>query len=407
MLPTEKFFRNLYPYIVDDEWEENGNIKEGKMRNPNAKEKTYTFNPDSRLENQSLMQDAYSFHTEMGEKLEFNGETYLVAGSHIATIWNWEKLDKSFLLTGLVKPKIPGWQPHTKGDGIDGDGDCVVPLKSASTLETNGTLRKFYAKDVTHGELRNNKNVRQAIEIILMGTDITTITNAVRALPDIDTNPFGVSWWTKLFVGSPVELHIYDSWGNHIGPNPDRTLIESTPPATYFITGGSSESTTAFIPNDRTYKIEIYGTEANGIASGLEDKSSTFGLVLTQFAGGTILKTMSYTNIEILPSSIGTLDYDPSSPVPPVLKLDIDGDGTIDKVITPAGYTAKAGARNFIIQSFFIRDRGNEPHPTDLEQVCVAKTAASTLPDRYIRQLKLFHDRGTIGQFDPALSWLR
>ncbi len=83
--------------------------------------------------------------------------------------------------------------------------------------------------------------------------------------------------------------------------------------------------------------------------------------------------------------------YPPTGGADAIVDLDDnDGDAT----------TPRAGVRNTTLIAFTIEDDGAQTAGTSIEYICVQKTTASTLPDQYVYQLKLFHDDGGDGAYD-------
>jgi hypothetical protein len=66
-------------------------------------------------------------------------------------------------------------------------------------------------------------------------------------------------------------------------------------------------------------------------------------------------------------------------------------DGQISSTLT-ASPTPSAGERNVVLEAFDVTDTDTDGYPLDIEYICVQKTAESTLPDKYIFQLKLAID---------------
>lgn len=74
----------------------------------------------------------------------------------------------------------------------------------------------------------------------------------------------------------------------------------------------------------------------------------------------------------------------------------------------------EAGTTNFVVQRFAITDSTPpllNPLPTEIEWICVRKEGGSTLPDRYIQQIKLYLDNVAVGTLDlpgdPLLGVIR
>ena len=327
LLPTRKFF-SMYRAIFDDRYPSDtagAGLLNGGGNPSAALLTTYSENEDSKLENQDLILDALRFHGEgpmgMGEILRFSGETYLIVGSGVPTALIVQK--------SLIR-KIDISETDWDAFAIDGDG--TVPLHSADGLEVeNGTRCVSYIEE-EHGNLTKNGKVQDNVLTILQGNNPDQICKKIAPTPaqpfidkdgflkKVSSTPLGVKV-DKIHVKSPVYLRVLDSQGNLIGPNENKDILAVPPRTNYLILGNS---TTAFLPSEETYKVDL-----EAFAGG------AFGFEITQFQNETITKTIDYGVINISAQSKATLDYNPSSPTPPSIKLDHDGNGTVDLIIPP------------------------------------------------------------------------
>ena len=117
----------------------------------------------------------------------------------------------------------------------------------------------------------------------------------------------------EISVHSPVALDIYDNQGHHTGLT--ASGVQNQIPNSYYLPFG--EGKYAGVPADTMGKVVLSG-EAAG----------TFTLDITK--GGA--KT-EFTDIPVLPVSMATFDL---SSTAPMLRVDFDGDGTTDEIISSA-----------------------------------------------------------------------
>lgn len=127
-------------------------------------------------------------------------------------------------------------------------------------------------------------------------------------------------------LGSPAELHLYDTEGRHVGPDDAGGVDLEIPGARYFETT-VPKHTAIFVPNAglaTDYRVLVVGT-----GSGKMD--------IETFVGDQRSSTVSHQAYLGIPVSLGTeagLELHPTDSIP--LDLDTDGDGTFETQQTPA-----------------------------------------------------------------------
>ena len=103
----------------------------------------------------------------------------------------------------------------------------------------------------------------------------------------IETMPTG--WPDLAVIGthSPVDLHIYDPLGRHVGKNYDTQSIEIQIPNATYHRGRDGELVTIPNPMKGEYRIEIVGTEPG-----------TFSLVMFRITDDAVVYWEEYTNLD-------------------------------------------------------------------------------------------------------------
>ncbi len=123
---------------------------------------------------------------------------------------------------------------------------------------------------------------------------------------------------------SPVKVHIYDSLGNHVGPN-ETGEIDSNIPGVYLYDPDNDK----FIiqtSDDLTFKIKATA-------------SGEFGFILTTRQKPPLTETtVTYNGISITEKTVATLNTGSNNP-DYLMEVDIDGDGSIDLIKTPDNIT--------------------------------------------------------------------
>jgi pimeloyl-ACP methyl ester carboxylesterase len=257
--------------------------------------------------NQNLLNNSVAFQQELNMPATLRlVDSYQIAGYNMST-------------HGLIKEKYKqnGSYDNADFDPIDGDG--TVPLIS-STLggqvkryvgtfwddyyyePTYNPAKTYLIKGVDHSELQKNDTVIKQVLQILDG-------NPAR-VPGMDWRA-KLSSTLKIRVESPVDLHVYDQEGNHVGPVDEFTYDENIPTATYTESGHTK---TTVVENG------IYNVKLDGTGTG----TATLILQLYNEIGETV-KTVRFDHVEVNPDTVITTTTDMNNPIQ--LVIDKNGDG--------------------------------------------------------------------------------
>jgi hypothetical protein len=216
-------------------------------------------------------------------------------------------------------------------------GDGTVPLGSAELISGHSTVADYYIlkkynKDYSeHQKLPSSPPVSEIVQGLLSDPIKTSgWTNAEY----ISTTPPGskiVSSTFQVTVGSPVELHAYDSLGRHTGPTSDSTW-EASIPGSVYITGNLKDyhsSKTIMLSDSFQYRIVIKA----------QDTVGTFDLMLINFVDSMTTKEAMFDTVAINPTTTAVCSLTTVSGSL-LLSIDKNGDGTVDTTITPSEYTS-------------------------------------------------------------------
>lgn len=204
------------------------------------------------------------------------------------------------------------------------DGDNTVITYSADTLDGEkyyvdlAQNNKIFAFRINrdHADILEVNEVRNLLKKVITD-DVVTIDSIIKAQKP--TDPVTKN---RLSVHSPASINLYDIDGNHTGlvlsgAGEFPILEEQISNSTYFELG---EGKYVSIPNDQSVTAVIKGT---GIGSFiLEFETGADG----NYTGGKI-----YNAIPVNSNTVATLDITEAGVSP--LKLDIDGNGTVDAII--------------------------------------------------------------------------
>ena len=280
-------------------------------------------------------QHPYPYITEAGT-LDYNQiKNLLTTLGHNAALFNpseiFHSMDSTLSNTNSVDVTvIAGSGQPTLGQiieqktvsllGIEGNhkdiriinGDDTVPLFSASLNDSSKNLSylgqaKIYYTNQRHGNLVTNGPALNLVKNILDGNI---------QLPDgVSMQPYKLTGST-LSVHSPVNIHVYDSNGNHSGPTPDGDFEANIPGSSYDTLG---DAKFIYLPDSGVYSIKFEATD-NG----------SFDFKIRKFENDENTNTILYKEIPLTNQTKAETTFDTSSTLPPLIKVDKNGDGTID-----------------------------------------------------------------------------
>jgi len=193
-----------------------------------------------------------------------------------------------------------------------GPGDGTVPFSSSTAIISN---KEFYVKKADHGQMPSNSTVRKLVTGILGNSP-----DYSDSLPGLitDTNKCKVSG-KLISVHSPVDLHIYDSQGNHVGPDDNGGYEENIQGVVYEVLGGNKF---VFLP---TLEGEEYGLKLNATDTGF------FDLRVGNILDDENLETVYYNSVAISNFSKAEMVVNDNS-LDTELQLDYNGTGNYETV---------------------------------------------------------------------------
>jgi|GEM_PF-4251886 len=218
---------------------------------------------DEKNQNPTMFQSAEDFYGQNLQDLDFFGiETYNISGCKTPT-----QAAYSFDIFGSI-----GQTGYTSGDG-------TVPLVSADYVNVP-TEDKFYVKNGDHAELPSTNGVKELILAILQENQQNLSGNISDNQSFCDVNGKSLAWH------SPVEVHIYDSNGNHTGPI-DGGIEYGIPGIDYDVIGHDKFM---FLPTDegQEYQIEAVGEE-----------EGSFDLTISSVQNGQYQTTRVFNDIPV------------------------------------------------------------------------------------------------------------
>ncbi|MEC0248475.1 S8 family serine peptidase [Paenibacillus chitinolyticus] len=188
------------------------------------------------------------------------------------------------------------------------NGDGTVPIISANI--GNLLNKNAYYVRAEHSNIPSNYSARNAVKNILLNKKDSI------QLPRVPKS----SRKFKLKIECPVDLHVYDSLGNHMGRTKGEEYAEDIESGSYF---ESDDMKIAFLNKDN-YNLVLKGTGEGEMTYTLQEWDEADKLV----------KTIRFDNVAIHPTTQITSNTNLDDQI--VLKVDNEGDGIVDTIITPS-----------------------------------------------------------------------
>src|SRR3989338_3744933 len=290
MLPSKEYFNQAPGY-----W---GEIDRHVFGNNTAI--VYDYNTSmQRLKdaglNASLIDRAEVFHDPGFESFDFSGtgvDAYSIVGCQTPTL-------QTMLVKSFGKDKI-----------LYGPGDETVPLASSSHIK--GTTM-FYSLDAVHGTMFTAEGTRHKIVNLIAGTQLP------EPLFAQDPGDCLLNGW-QFSSHSPVTLHVYDQFGNHLGPNPEGGLDTEIPGSSYDTISGQ---TFVFVPAGLAYTVTLDATD-----------KGEFSFYSTKIFHNEAVSTAYYHEVPIVKDSEANIVIQEDNTQ--VIYLDSDGNGVLDAAIEPS-----------------------------------------------------------------------
>ena len=203
------------------------------------------------------------------------------------------------------------------------EGDKTVVLPSAVAMDTETYYvnldehNEYLKRNREHASILEPPSVRVAIHNIIEG-----VSNVTSGLPYIATNTDGFELnkngtYIRLAMHSPVNVHVYDSEGNHVGVTEEGNIDELIPNS-YYTTFG--ESAYLGIPGGEEYTIVLEGTD-----------TGTFTFEMTEEENGTTTETV-FTDVFVEEGAVAEMAMQHVSDITQ-LTFDTDNDGEADAIV--------------------------------------------------------------------------
>ena len=240
-----------------------------------------------------------------------------------------------------------------------GDGTVVAPSAAYNAGTTTSldltTISAAERRGIDHANILSASATQKAVEDVVTEdshqANARTIEEELALIPGVSIGePDYTKEATFLVVSthSPVDLHLYDAYGNHTGVAPlplgiDEdieeglyTNIEKNIPGSSVEMYGDEDQPETYIsvPDDsgQTYTVGIEGT---GVGE--------FTYTVQRIRGGEVLDSVSYASLPVTPlmtasTSVTTQQGGVTHPITlasstPALNIDVDGNGSADIIV--------------------------------------------------------------------------
>ena len=214
---------------------------------------------------------------------------------------------------------------------VEGDKTVVYPSAISSVADEMYFFNmidynKALNSNVQHRDLLNTNTLQGLIQSVIKKEDVANIDFLST------TKPLITNLDDQLIVSthSPVILGAYDQLGNFTGIDLNQDLSadilsisENIPSSTFLYT---SESQYIFLPKEGTYNF-VYKGIGNGPTT----------VAVENFTADVATPVVSYTDIPTTSNTTATFTVQSATPEDAEIALDVNGDGTVDDIISADG----------------------------------------------------------------------
>ena len=230
----------------------------------------------------------------------------------------------SYIIVGYNVPTITlvKYENSKLDIDINSRGDGTVPIISSAIY---GLKRApYYVKDVDHSTLVKNPEVLSLINMIIDGKgdtyDESKINNITRNENSETPYRLPVKDYVKLTVACPVNLEVYDFYGNLIGKvSPEQISTKEGFENYFYSCGENNDKKIAFLPKGN-YKIKLIGTGEGEMNYSIE-----------KYNENKVVQTHTFSDVKITQNTIINTEINENSKI--VLNVDNNNDGEVNKVI--------------------------------------------------------------------------
>lgn len=267
LLPSQKYFDEFGGYFLN------------QSQTPDNYSDTKNYLLSNQV-NAGLLTNAEQFHSGSLDNFSAPNTTiYNIVGCNTPTIGRIIKRNSHILPDGVLAEDYDL-------ENVTGDG--TVPLTSALAVAADN---RYYVTDAEHSKMPSQDGIRQLVAQIVSGVDSPLLSSNVRT----DITKCHIRNGKLISVHSPVDLHVYDAAGNHVGITDNGVIDENIPGATY---ENIANNKFIFLPEDEG---QIYSVKLDATATG------SFSFRVSDVSDDQVQKTVYYNDVAITPASVGQM----------------------------------------------------------------------------------------------------
>ena len=255
--------------------------------------------------NTSLFNPSETFHSMDSTLDNTNGvDVIVIAGSGQLTLGQIVEL-KAISLLGT---------DNIKRDIRIINGDKTVPLFSASLNDPSKNLSLLGSARVYYTNQKHD-------DLVITGPALNLVKNILEEkneLPDgVSNQPYPLPLLYRILsVHSPVNIHVFNSTGNHTGSIENGDFEANIPGGSYDTLG---DAKFIYLPDDGVYSVKFEATD-NG----------SFDFKIREFEDGINSETILYKEIPLTNNTKAETVFDTTSDQHPTVHVDENGDGIFD-----------------------------------------------------------------------------
>jgi hypothetical protein len=272
LLPSQSYFSESssdYNYYIDDLEDYDNNGIKGKL----SFEESNNFLKNTGR-NSYVLNNSIGIHDDIDNMnpTDFGAEVYNIVGCGLPTMGK-------FFTLGKQSEKDPEFDVAY----ISGDG--TVPQRSAEGIPSS---KQYYVTGFEHPMIPSSLGVKSLVPLLLSGKPESFDFDSYK---NISTTTDGCKLPNGNFLSfhSPVDVNIYDEFGNHAGPNTVGDIEQNIPGITYDI---FENNKFIFLPEGKSYKIKLQATD-----------SGSFSSHIKKIENGEIVSTSYFNDIPLLSTS--------------------------------------------------------------------------------------------------------
>lgn len=255
--------------------------------------------------NPNLMQYAVGIHSSIDAWLPPPGvQIYQIAGWGKNTVSGIKLYDEPIRINGFTVGYTPKYRPN-----FVEDGDGVVPVPSALMMNNTENVRRYWLNLVgtreNHGTIFENSDVRTFLNHLIFNNSTTTPVRISSSQPQ----SINLSKKLLFFLHSPLSLELYNVSGE---------------PAANASYGTFGEVKYVIAPAGIEYKLVMNGYD-----------TGTFSLDIQEMAQGVVTNSSTISNLPTSAYTKATMSITNGISDASPIRIDKDGDGTIDISISP------------------------------------------------------------------------